>query len=147
MLFLLLLELADHIGLLLINADEQFGGNLLALHLDLLRVGLEHLEFAVELSTGSLTTPTKEGIYVGLATPLEPRNTRLDDLVGGLEVLTEELLLGVVHVVYDRVVVAHHDHRVLAQHTEVLLVAGRELVRVVGDAHVKRDQDLPGVYL
>jgi hypothetical protein len=47
MFLLLLLELADIIGLLLIDANQQLRGNLLALHFDLLGVGLEHLQLAV----------------------------------------------------------------------------------------------------
>ena len=147
MLLLLVGELLDLVGVLLVDLQEQLGCDLLALLVDAVSVGLELLQLVVEVRADPPARPRQERVHVGLGAPLEPGDPRLDYPIGRLQVLREQLPLIVVHKVYYLVVLSHHHHRKLPQHPKGLPVGHHELVGLVGDADVEGDEHLPGRHL
>lgn len=144
MLLLLIGELRNLVRFLFVDLQEKLRGDFLAFYLYLFSVGLEFFEFVIEIRADPSARPSEERVDIGLGAPLEPGDSWLDDLVGRLQVLCEQIPLILVHKVDDLVVLPHHDHCELPQHSQVLPVAHHELVGLVGDPDVERDQHLPG---
>lgn len=116
----------------------------MAFYLDFFSVGLEFFKFMIEIRANSSASPSQKRINVGLGAPFEPRDSWLYDLVSSLQVLSEQISLILIHKVNDLVVLSHDDHCKLSEHSQVLSIAHHELIWLVGDPDVERDQHFPG---
>lgn len=143
MLLLLIGELRNFVGFLFVDLQEQFRGDFLAFYLYFFSVGLEFFEFMIEIRANSSASSSQERVNIRLGAPFEPGNTWLDDLISSLQVLSKQISLILIHEVNDLVVLSHHDHCKLSKHSQILPVAHHELIWLVGDPDVERDQHFP----
>mmetsp|Transcript_17841 Transcript_17841/g.51917 ORF Transcript_17841/g.51917 Transcript_17841/m.51917 type:complete len:456 (-) Transcript_17841:140-1507(-) len=127
---LLVLELHVVVDLLLLDVHEHGGADGAACAGDLL---LGRLEVEDEVAhVAAVLAALADVLADAAARPLELAQARRDLLVQEVDALLEEPPLLAAEHLEDGVVVAHHEHHVLAHHAEALLVRG-DLHGHVGD--------------
>lgn len=114
---LFLFELRDQVAFLFVDGKKLFCGDFLALLVNFLGVLFELFEFIVKVMTASSAGSSEERVDVGFGAPFVPVDTGLDDFIGGLEVLCEEVSLVLVHEVNDLVVFADNYHGVFSEYS------------------------------